>query len=357
MSTAGAADRRRPAWKVWAVVAAVVVVVAGLLHAWRNTNVLTADRLCGDLVSAEKADAVLPGSGRLDAEGDGLDEDLTETVCRVGKSSVVLGSGGGELTVRVWAEQGDELLGIEYLSDLPEASFFSGKVTGGVDAHKGWALLPEKCWTAEQPVIVRISSDEVISDRKAFAALTADTAQAVAAEAECGDLPGKAGTLISPRSEAARPVTEGQVCGLDGLTMRGQVPAGMEVLEAGQKAPADVWTCELTLDDTTSGYVHADGFMKYTAFRDPQLLAAVRKAPGTSAGRAPDGREAEVVGKGPGMVLPCADGGPLYLAVESGQQYLKASKVHPDLPRREAYVEPFVKAAAQTFGCAAPATG
>ncbi|MGW3333446.1 hypothetical protein ACWDF9_23220 [Streptomyces rubiginosohelvolus] len=44
MSTAGAAGRTRPAWKVWAVVAAVVVVVAGLLHAWRNTNVMTADR-------------------------------------------------------------------------------------------------------------------------------------------------------------------------------------------------------------------------------------------------------------------------------------------------------------------------
>lgn len=45
MSTAEA--RTRPAWKVWAVVAVLVVVVAGLLHAWRNTNVLTADRLCG----------------------------------------------------------------------------------------------------------------------------------------------------------------------------------------------------------------------------------------------------------------------------------------------------------------------
>ncbi|NEE54370.1 hypothetical protein G3M55_58490, partial [Streptomyces sp. SID8455] len=73
--------------------AVLVVVVAGLLHAWRNTNVLTADRLCGGLVSAAQADAVLPGSGRLDAEGDGPGEDLTDTECRVGKSSVVLGSG------------------------------------------------------------------------------------------------------------------------------------------------------------------------------------------------------------------------------------------------------------------------
>ncbi|NEE20781.1 hypothetical protein G3M58_81780, partial [Streptomyces sp. SID7499] len=87
--------------------AAVVVVVAGLLHVWRNTNVLTADRLCGDLVSAEKADAVLPGSGRLDAEGDGLDEDdLTDTECGVGKSSVVLGSGESRLTVRLWGVRG-----------------------------------------------------------------------------------------------------------------------------------------------------------------------------------------------------------------------------------------------------------
>lgn len=352
MSTA--VGRTRPVWKLWAVVAVLVVMVAGLLHAWRNTNVLTEERLCGGLVSAAQADAVLPGGGRLDSEGDGLDGDLTDTVCRVGKSSVVLGSGEGELTVRVWAERGDELLGIEYLSDLPEASFFSGAVTGGVDAYKGWALLPEKCWT-DQPVIVRVSSSERIPDRAAFADLTTDTARAVGARAGCGDLPGKTGKPVPPRSEAARPVTEGQVCGLDGLIVRGRVPAGTEVLEAGQEAPADVWTCELTLDDETGGSVRADGFMKYTAFRDPQLLAAVRKAPGTIKDRAPDGREAEVVDGGPGMILPCADGGALYLAVASGQQYREASKLHADLPRRDAYAEPFVKAAAQTFGSAAPA--
>ncbi|WYB31929.1 hypothetical protein V6574_22845 [Streptomyces sp. SM1P] len=97
--------------------------------------------------------------------------------------------------------------------------------------------------------------------------------------------------------------------------------------------------------------------MKYTATRAPLLIAAVRRFPGTAESTAPDGQAAEKVDKGVGFILPCAEGGPLYLAVESGQQYLKASKVHPDLPRRDAYVEPCVKAAAQTFGCAAPATG
>ncbi|EWS94068.1 hypothetical protein SSIG_04690 [Streptomyces filamentosus NRRL 11379] len=347
--------RTRPAWKVLTIVAVLVVMAAGLLHTWRNTNVLTEDRLCGGLVSTEQANAVLPGVGRLDAEGDGLDKDFTDTLCRVEKSSVVLGSGQAELTVRVWAKQGDEVL--DTAADLSKTSFFPGAVTGGIDTYMGWALLPEKCWTAKQPVVVRVSVGEVTADRKAFAALMADTARVVAAEAKCGDLSGKPGKLIQPRSESARPATEGHVCGLDGLTMRGQVPTGTEVLEAGQKAPADVWTCELTLDDTTSGYVRADGFMKYTAFRDPLLLAAVRKAPGTINGTAPDGREAEIVDKGPGFILPCAEGGPLYLAVESGQQYLEASKRHSDLPRRDAYVEPFVKAAAKTFGCAAPATG
>ncbi|MFI1222658.1 MULTISPECIES: hypothetical protein [unclassified Streptomyces] len=354
MSTAR--DRTRTAWKVWAVVTVVPVLVIVGLHACRNTNVLTEDRLCGGLVSAERADAVLPGSGRLDAEGEGLRDELTRTVCRVEKSSVVLGSGEGELTVRVWAEQGDELLGVDRSPERSETSFFAGRATGGVDGYTGWALLPEKCWD-DRPVIVRVSSSEQVSDRTAFAALTTDTARAVAAGAKCGDLPERPGTLLPPVSEEAGPAAEGQVCGLDGFSLRGQVPEGVKVLEAGQRAPADLWTCKVSLDDETRGYVRADGFMRYTASRDPLLIAAVRKAPGTTEGKAPDGREADVVDGGSAMILPCAGGGALYWAVESGQQYLEASKRHPGLPRRDAYVAPFVKAAARTFGCDAPAAG
>lgn len=355
MSTAGAAGRTRPAWKVWAVVAAVVVVVAGLLHAWRNTNILTAERLCGDLVSAEQADAVLPGSGRLDAEGDGLDDDLTDTTCRIEKSSVVLGSGESRLTVRLWGVRGYDPMAFESEPYPPGASFFSGEVTGGVDAYKAWVMLPEKCWT-DRPVVAEFSITEPAADRTAFAALATDTVRTIAARTRCGDLPEKPGALVSPRSDAARPVSEGQVCGLDGLTVRGQVPAGTKVLEEGQQAPADLWSCKLTLDDEASGFVRADGFMKYTASRDPLLIAAMRKFPGTTQGTAPGGREAEIVDRGPGRILSCADGGALYLAVESGQQYLEASKRHEDLPKRDAYVAPFMKAAAKTFGCAAPAS-
>ncbi|MFD3413085.1 hypothetical protein [Streptomyces cyaneofuscatus] len=334
--------------------AAVVVVIAGLLHAWRNTDVLTGDRLCGDLVSAEKVDAVLPGSGRLDAEGDGLDDDLTDTRCRVEKSSVVLGSGGSGLSVRLWGVRGYDPLTFGEEPYPPGASFFSGEVTGGVNAYKAWVMLPEKCWT-DRPVVAEFSVDEPAADRTAFAALATDTARTIAARTTCGDLPEKPGTLVSPRSDAARPVSEGQVCGLDGLTVAGQVPAGTKVLEEGQQAPADLWFCKLTLDDQTTGFVRADGFMKYSATRDPLLIDALRKFPGTAKGTAPDGREAEIVDKGVGFILPCADGGSLYLAVDSGQQYLEASKRHEDLPRRGAYVEPFTKAAATTFGCAAPA--
>ncbi|MFH8372857.1 hypothetical protein [Streptomyces cyaneofuscatus] len=333
--------------------AAVVVVVAGLLHAWRNTDVLTADRLCGDLVSASQADAVLPGSGRLDAEGDGLDDDdLTDTTCRVEKSSVVLGSGESGLTVRLWRVRGYDPLAFESEPYPPGASYFTGEVTGGVNAHKAWVMLPEKCWT-DRPVVAEFSINEPAADRTAFAALATDTVRTIAARTQCGDLPEKPGTLVSPRSDAARPISEGQVCGLDGLTVAGQVPAGTKVLEEGQQAPVDLWFCKLTLDDETSDFVRGDGFMKYTATRDPLLIDALRKFPGTARGTAPDGREAEIVDKGVGFILPCADGGSLYLAVDSGQQYLEASKRREDLPRRGAYVEPFTKAAATTFGCAA----
>ncbi|MFJ4707956.1 hypothetical protein ACIP6I_24340 [Streptomyces anulatus] len=348
------AGRTRQSWKVWAVVAVLVVVGAGLLHTWRNTNVLTADRLCGGLVSTEQADAVLPGAGRLDAEGDGLDEDLTDTVCRVEKSSVVFGSGESELTVRVWAEQGDEILGVDRSPKLSETAFFAGKSTGGVDDYTGWALLPEKCWT-DQPVTVRVSSTKAVSDRTMLAALTTDTARAVAAGAKCGDVPEGPGTLLPPASGEARPVSEGRVCGLDGFSLRGLAPAGAKVLEAGQKAPADLWSCRLFLDNDSADIVRADGFMTYTASRDPLFIAAVQKAPGTTKGKAPDGREAEVVNS-QAMVLSCAEGGPLYLATHTGLQYLKAREPS-GLPVPDAYVEPFMKAAAKTFGCAAPTTG
>ncbi|MEV6163815.1 hypothetical protein AB0L71_18110 [Streptomyces sp. NPDC052052] len=348
MSTAE--GRTRPAWKVWSVVATLVVVVAGLLHVYRNTNVLTEDRLCGGLVSVAKTDALLPGAGRLDARGDGLADRLKDTVCEVEKSSVVLGSGKGTLTVRVWEEEGDAPLGDGAWPDLPEESFFSGKVTGGVDTYTGWVLLPEKCWTTK-PVIVRGNSSKPISDSAGFAALVTDTARAVAARAGCGDLPEEPGTLVPPRSEAATPVSEGRVCGLEGFSVRGQVPTGTKVLEAGQKAPADLWSCTLFLDDDSRGIVRNDGFMTYTASRDPLLIAGVRKAPGTSRGEAPDGRKADVVDQ-QRIVLSCAEG-ELYLAAKSGLQYLEGRKRHPELPQRSAYFESFVKSAVDTFDCGA----
>ncbi|MFI1185486.1 hypothetical protein [Streptomyces californicus] len=344
--------RARPVGKVWAAVAAVLLVSAGSVHLWQNTNVLAEDRLCGGLVSTEQADAVLPGLGRLAAEGDGVDADLTDTVCRIERSSFVPGAGGGLLTARVYAQRGDEILGSAGASDPLNTSFFSGPVTGGVDDHWGWALLPEECWTAKLPVYVRVFADERISDRAAFAALTVDTARAVAAGAGCGDLPGKPGALVPPPSDAARPATEGKACGLDGFSVRGQVPDGAKVLEESRTAPADIWTCKLTLDDEPRAFERAEGFMTYTASRDPLLIAAVRKSPGVSGGTGPDGRKADVVSVSE-MILPCAEGEPLYVSLQPHRQYLKARET-AGLPQPAAYAAPFVAAAVDAFDCPAP---
>lgn len=332
--------------------AVLVVVVAGLLHAWRNTNALTEDRLCGGLISTEQADAVLPGAGRLDAEGEGIDDVLTDTACGIEKSSVLPGSGESFLTVGVREEQGDDFLGIDWLPTLSGTSFFSGEATGGVDAYTGWALLPEKCWTG-RPLTVRVSTNKPVPDRKAFATLTTGAAREVAARAGCGELPEEPVKLVPPRPGAAHPVSEGQVCGLDGFSVRAQVPKGVRVLEQGQKAPAALWTCKLVLDDASRGSIRAYGFMTYLASRDPLLIAAVRTAPDTVEGRAPDGRKADVV-KPQAMVLSCADGGPLHVQSQSGLQYLDSRDRGADLPPRDAYFAPFMKAAAKAFGCAAP---
>ncbi|MFB8037351.1 hypothetical protein ACFC5Z_31345 [Streptomyces sp. NPDC056004] len=325
----------------------MVLVVAGL-HVYRNTNVLTEDRLCGGLVSTAKANAVLPGSGRLDAQGDGVADDLGDTVCKVERSSVVLGSGKGMLSVRVWEEDGDFPFEDGAWPDPSEATFFSGPVTGAVYQSVGWVLLPERCWTTK-PVFVRVSPGESASGARAFATLITDVAHVVAAGAACGDLPAGPGKLLPPRSEAARPVSEGRVCGLGGFSVRDKVPVGTKVLEAGQRAPAGLWSCTLSLDDDSRDVVRADGFMTFTASRDPLLIAAVKKSPGTSKGKAPDGREAEVVDPQK-IVLSCARG-ELYLAAEVKPQYLEARKRHPDLPRSDAHFESFVKSASKAYGC------
>lgn len=103
------------------------------------------------------------------------------------------------MTRRVREEDGDAPLTDEAWPEPSEESFFSGKVTGGVDKHRGRVLLPERRW-AEQSLIVGASSGEPISDSKAFAALITDAARAVAAGAACGDLPEEPGTLLPPSS-------------------------------------------------------------------------------------------------------------------------------------------------------------
>ncbi|MFF3689565.1 hypothetical protein [Streptomyces sp. NPDC002187] len=343
-----AAGRTRPSWKVWAVIAVLVVVVAGLLHAYRNTNVLTADRLCGGLVSAPGADAVLPGSGRVSAEGDGIADDLPDTECEVEKSSVVLGAGKGSLSFYVWEERGDFPFVNDGWPGAAQTSFFSGPVTGGVSKYEGWVLLPEKCWTT-RPVILKASSSEPVADARAFSVLITDAARAIAAKAACGDLPKEPGTLLPPRSEAARPASEGRLCGLDGFSMPGQVAADAEVLEEGQAASADLWSCTVSLDDDSRDVVRRDGFMTYSAARDPLLLAAVKKAPGTRKGTAPGGLEADVV-ESHRIVLPCAQGA-VYLAMEPRLQYLETRERNPRIPALDPLFESFVRSAVKAFDC------
>ncbi|MFI1588821.1 hypothetical protein ACH4WW_12945 [Streptomyces halstedii] len=341
------ARRTRRIWAAGTVVAVLVLVAAGL-HVYRNTNVLTQDRLCGGLVSTAKADAVLPGSGRLDARGDGVAEDLGDTVCTVERSSFLPGSGKGMLSVRLWEEDGDFPFVNSAWPDPSGATFFSGPVTGAVYESVGWALLPEKCWTTK-PVFVKVSPGKSASGAGALAALTTDVARAVADEAACGDLPGEPGTLLPPRSDAARPVSEGRACGLDGFSVRDHVPADTEVLESGQSAPADLWSCTLFLDNDSRDTVRAEGFMTYAASRDPLLIAAVRRSPGASEGDAPGGGKADVVAR-TRIVLPCAQGA-LYLAAEPRAQYLEARKRKSGIPAWETYFGSFVKAATKTFDC------
>ncbi|SDN41458.1 hypothetical protein [Streptomyces wuyuanensis] len=340
----------RSSWKVRAVVAVLVLLVAGLLHAYRNTNVLTADRLCGGLVSAANADAVLPGSGRVSAEGDGVADDLPDTECEVEKSSVVVGGGKGTLSVRVAEERGDFPVLDGRWPDPARASFFTGPVTGGVYEHDGWVLLPEKCWT-DQPVIVEAHSSEPVSDTTAFGALLTDAAGAIAAERACGTLPKEPRTPRPPRSQAARPASEGRLCGLDGFSVHGQVPADSEVLEAGQVAPADLWSCTVFLGSDSNRLASANGFMTYMLARDPLLLAAVEKDPGTHEGTGPGGKEADVV-EPQRIMLPCAQGA-AYLALEPGLQYTETRQRHPGTPSLDAFFESSVRSAIRTFDCGA----
>ncbi|MFC9177758.1 hypothetical protein ACIRPN_02540 [Streptomyces sp. NPDC101230] len=76
----------------------------------------------------EQVDAVLPGPGRPDAEGDGLDDDdLTDTRRRVEKSSVIPGSGESRLGVRLRGVRGHDPLAFESEPHPPGASYFTGE--------------------------------------------------------------------------------------------------------------------------------------------------------------------------------------------------------------------------------------
>jgi hypothetical protein len=197
-------------------------------------------------------------------------------------------------------------------------------------------------------VIVEAHSSEPVPDSGAGALLT-DAAGAIAAERACGTLPKEPGTPLSPRSQAARPTPEGRLCGLDGFSVHGQVPADSEVLEAGQAAPADLWSCTVFLGGDSNRPADADGFMTYTVARDPLLLAAVEKDPGTRKGTASGGKEADVV-EPHRIVLPCAQGA-AYLALEPGLQYTETRQRHPGTPSLDAFFESFVRSAIKTFDC------
>ncbi|MEV3872839.1 hypothetical protein [Streptomyces sp. NPDC049906] len=342
-------DRTRRPRRTWAAAALAVVVVAGLLHGYRNTNVLTADRLCAGLVPAAGADAVLPGTGRLDAERNGPDDGPVDTECTIEKSSVLVGGGRGRLTVRIVEERGDFAFLDGSWSDPARASFLSGPVTGGFQEHDGWVALPERCWT-DEPVFVRAHSTEPVPDTAALSALLTDVARTVAQEEGCGTLPERPGAPRPPRSDPPRPADERRLCDLDDLPVRGLVPAGSKVLDTGQSAPAGLWSCTVFLDEEPGRPARADGYVTYAAARDPLLLAAVAKSPGTHRRTAADGTESAVVGPWR-TVLPCGDGGGLYLAMESGLQYVEARERVPNTPDRDVLFRAFQRAATASFDC------
>ncbi|PWK65143.1 hypothetical protein BCL76_113130 [Streptomyces sp. CG 926] len=311
-----------------AVVAAAVATVAllGGLHLWLNTNTFGDSALCGGVVSAHDAEAVLTGAGRITSRPgalSGADDGRTRFDCVIERSAAAQpGSGRQRLFVRGTSERGDFAFTGGNWPDASTASFFPG---GGVAPGRAWVQLPAGC-TADEAGLVWGNTEETANSEKLVGLLTS-TANRISTRAGCTPpAPLSAPDRIAPPA-AQRPATAGSVCALPGFTL--PAVARETVQDSGA-----TWSC-----GTATAEGPKQAYATFSATRDPAVISAIRKSKGFN-GQGFDATH----------TLSDCSGKPTYFAMETGSRYTES--LGAGAPDPQDLFTAFTKAAAAKFSCA-----
>lgn len=306
--------------------AVTAVAVLGGLHLWLNTNTFGDSALCGGVVSAHDAEAVLTGGGRITSRPGMLsraDDGKTRFDCVIERSAAAQpGSDTQMLFVRGTSERGDFAFTGGRWPDASTVSFFPG---GGAAPGRAWVQLPATC-TDSQAGLVEASAPETTDSEKLVRLLTG-TANRISTRAGCTPpAPLSAPHRIAPAAPQ-RLATAGSVCALPGFTL----PA---VLRETVQDSGATWSCGTA---TAEGAKQA--YATFSATQDPAVISGIRKSKGFT-GQGFDATH---------TVSDCS-GKPTYFAMETGFRYTES--LGAGAPAPQDLFAAFTKTAAAKFGCA-----
>ncbi|MFF4449820.1 hypothetical protein [Streptomyces sp. NPDC001502] len=308
--------------------AATVTAAAVLsgLHLWLNTNTFADSALCGGVVTAEAAEEVLTGAGRIsDRPGprSGADDGKIGLDCVIERSAAALpGSGTQRLHIQATSERGDFAFTGGRWPDASTVSFFPG---GGAASGRAWVQLPEACTAAQAGLVEAYAPDR--ADPGTLVRLLTATANRIGTRAGCTPpAPLAAPDRIAPAAPQ-RLATAGSACGLPGFTL----PA---VLRETVQDSGATWSC-----GTAAGEGAEQAYATFSTTRDPAVIAGIRKSHGFT-GQGFDATH---------TVTECS-GKPTYFAMETGFRYTESLGTTGAPAPRELFTA-FTNAAKAKFGC------
>ncbi|MEE1798142.1 hypothetical protein PUR57_05530 [Streptomyces sp. JV176] len=310
------------------VAAVAAVTVLGGLHLWLNTNVLGDSALCGGLVTAEAAESVLTGAGRIsDRPGprSGADDGKTQFDCVIERGAAALpGSETQTLHLQGTSERGDFAFTGSRFPDASTVTFFKG---GGAGPGRAWVLLPAAC-TDRQAGLVEAYAPEDADPAKVVELLT-DTANRVSDRTGCAlPTPPAASDRVAPVMPRQQAISTG-VCGLPGFI----VP---EARVQSVQVSGISWVCgTATAEGETADYA------TFSVTQDPAVIEGIRKSEGFT-GQGFDATH---------TVSDCS-GKATYFAMEPGPRYTES--IGTGAPAPKDLFNAFTEKVGAKFGCPTP---
>lgn len=309
--------------------AAVTAVAAlGGLHLWLNTNAFGDSTLCGGVVTADSAEAVLTGAGRIsDRRGSrsGADDGKTQFDCVIERSAAALpGSDKQTLHIQGTSERGDFAYTGGRWPDASAVSFFPG---GGAASGRAWVLLPAACTDRQAGLVEAYAPDS--ADAAKLVGLLTGAANRVSDRAGCAPpAPLAAPARIAPVMRQHPAVASG-VCGLPGFTVPG---VRMETVQVSDVS----WSC-----GTATAEGEKAAYATFSVTQDPAVIEGIRKSQGFT-GHGFDATH---------ILSDCA-GKATYFAMKPAPRYTES--LGTGAPAPSDLFNAFTKEARAKFGCPTP---